>query len=287
MIPLASIALAGCLTIGAGSDRVLAGDLAREVPAFAAVAPDTPLAPAPLGGAQRIFRAAELRYMALRMGLPSVPDQDVCVERRMTPLDPEKLLEIMRRQLPGASLAMLDYSRIPAPEGAIEFPLAALRPAPGGAFWSGYVVYAGARHFPIWAKIRASSTEPRVVAAASLEPGRAISAAQLRLETKEGFPTAGALAASVEEVAGKAPRRFIANGTAIRREWLEAPQEIQRGDQVLVEARAGAARLELTAVAEAPGSAGDVIPVLNPFSMRRFKARVEGKGKVSVGEGNP
>ena len=78
----------------------------------------------------------------------------------------------------------------------------------------------------------------------------------------------------------------MAAGEAIRAVWLEAPKLVVRGDTVQVQVQRGGARLELEGRAEASGSAGETIPVLNPLTHRRFRARVEGKGRVSVEEGN-
>jgi len=57
---------------------------------------------------------------------------------------------------------------------------------------------------------------------------------------------------------------------------------VARGDTVRVAVRNGAAHLELDAKAEAAGVPGSLIPVRNLISNRRFRARVEGEGKVSV-----
>jgi flagella basal body P-ring formation protein FlgA len=287
MTGLLSMAIAGCLSLGTGADRITAGDLAARVPAFAALAPDTSLVPAPLAGARRTFHAAELRRILSRAGVDAAPESEVCVERAMGPLDADRLREAMSRRYPGASISILDFSHAPAPAGEIEFPPSGLRETNDGALWSGYVVYGLAHRFPIWAKVRIASSEPRVVALGRLSPGRPISAGQIRVQSEAGIPASGEFVSSVEEAAGKVPRRFIASGAPIRREWLENPNEIERGDRVLVEVRAGAAHLELTAVAQAAGSSGDLIPVLNPSSKRRFTARVEGKGRVSVEGGTP
>ena len=50
MIPLAAFALAGCLSVGASGDRVLASDLAAGFPEWGAVPPETPLGLAPAPG---------------------------------------------------------------------------------------------------------------------------------------------------------------------------------------------------------------------------------------------
>ena len=240
-----------------------------------------------MAGARRTFRLPELSRILSRFGVDAVPEGEVCVERTVAALDPARLMEAMNRPYPGASISILDISRALAPAGEIELPPSGLRKTSDGALWSGYVVYGGVHRFPIWAKVRIAGSAPRVVAGVALTPGRAIAADQVRERSEEGVPAVGEFVASVEEAAGKIPRRYIPAGVPIRREWIESPKTIERGDQVRVEARAGAARLELTAVAQAGGSDGDLIPVLNPSSKRRFMARIEGKGRVSVEGGTP
>src|SRR5438477_526330 len=144
--------------------------------------------------------------------------------------------------------------------------------------------------FPAWGSIA-----PTAALALAPAPGaqrvlhipelRALDAAQLRLEMRDEFPGAGSFAASIDQVAGRVPRRAIAAGTPLRIEWLAAPKEVTRGETVKVEVVMGGARLELEAQAEASGAIGDTIPVLNPVSKKRFSARVDGKGKVSVTKG--
>jgi flagella basal body P-ring formation protein FlgA len=286
MMPLAELFVAGCLAASAGSDWVVARDLAPGFPGLAAVDPETPLAPAPLAGVRRVFRVAELRRLALGLKVEAAPEQDVCIERRTAPLDPAAVLEALRRQLPRARIEIVEYSRQPVPEGDLEFPLSGLRGTPADGFWSGSVRYAGGRRFPVWVKVKAAVSEARVVAATALVPGRPIAAGQLRLETGEFFPQPGVMADSIDEVAGQVARIAVARGVAIRRQWLDPPREIARGDAVLVEAQVGGAHVKLECVAEGPGSTGQFIPVRNPVSGKRFTARVEGKGLASVGKGD-
>jgi flagella basal body P-ring formation protein FlgA len=286
MMPLAELVLAACLAVNAGSDWVLARDLAPGFPGLAAVDPQTPLAPAPLAGVRRVFRVAELRRLALRLKVQAAPEQDICIERKTAPLDSVAALEAMRRQLPQARIEIVEYSRQPVPEGKIEFPLSGLRGTSAEGFWTGWVGYGGGRRFPVWAKVKASVPEVRVVAATALLPGRPIAAAELRLEAGEFFPQPGDMAASIDEVAGQVARIAVARGVAVRRQWLDPPREIARGDAVLVQAQVGGARVELECVAEGPGSTGQYISVRNPISGKRFTARVESKGRASVGKGD-
>jgi flagella basal body P-ring formation protein FlgA len=131
----------------------------------------------------------------------------------------------------------------------------------------------------------------RWVAAVDLPPGKAIGAGQVRAEMRQEFPAAAPYLGSAGEAVGKWPRVLLRAGTALRAEMLENPKEVARGDTVIVNVRNGGAHLEMEAQAEASGSTGQTVPILNPVSHKRFLARVEGKGKVSVAvsaaQGNP
>jgi len=286
MIPLASLALAGCLAVSPGSDHILAGDLVPAFPAFAGVAADIPVALAPAPGVQRVFRLPELGRLAARWNIMPAPESGLCFERKVAPLDPGRLLEAMRRQLPEARVEIIEFSRSPAPEGEIEFPLSGLHQIPAGGYWSGSVRYAGSRRFLIWARVKVLISVTRVVAAADLRSGSVIGAAQLRLETRDEFPAAEAFATSIEGVAGGRLRRPVPAGTALHQSWLDVPWAIERNDTVRVEVWSGGAHLEFEARAEASGTVGQSIPVRNPESGKRFLARVEGKGRVTVGKGS-
>jgi flagella basal body P-ring formation protein FlgA len=282
MIPLAAFALAGCLAVGAGSGSILAGDLATAFPVFAAVAPDTEVALAPAPGVARIFGPTELQRLALRLHLPAAPETEICVERPVAAPDPAKLLLAMRKELPDAQIEILDYSRHPQPDGEIEFPVRGLQAGAGGAMWMGSIHYGSNRQFIIWARVRVLVTVERVLAAEDLRSGQAIAAAQVTAQTRDEFPVAGPFAKSLDEVVGRWPRIPIRAGSAIRLDRIEPPKEVVRGETVRVEVRNGGVRMELDAQAEGSGALHETIPVLNTTSKRRFLARVEGKGRVSV-----
>jgi flagella basal body P-ring formation protein FlgA len=283
MMPFAAWTVAGCLAVGAGGDHILAGDLAAAIPGLTVADPAAVVAWAPAPGVQRVFRVAELRRLAGRLGWDVEPAADICVERPVSPPDPARLVAAMRKSLPAAAITMLDYGRQPLPEGEIEFPANGLRPGPNGALWMGYVRYAGTRRFAVWARVKVLVAAPYVIAAVDLLPGKAISAEQVRTETREEFPQGAPFLARDEEAVGKWPRVPIRAGGAIRAEMLETPKEVMRGDTVTVYVRNGAAHLELEARAEASGAVGETIAVTNPESHKRFPARVEGKGRVSAG----
>ncbi len=293
MMPLAAFALSGCLAVGATSDRILAGDLAAGFPEWAAVPAETPLGLAPAPGVQRVFRMLELRRLAERWSLSTVPDREICVTRPVALLTAARLLAAMQsaiqndvqNALPAAHIELFDFSRQPAPEGTLVFPVSSLRQGLTGGYWNGYVAYGGMHRFTLWARVKVTIASARVVTAEDLKPGVPLESAQFRMETREEVPATG-LVSAVEDVAGKVLRRSVAKGTALRAEWLEPAKVVLRGETVRVEAVRGGARLELEGVAEGSGAIGEIVPILNPVSQRRFPARVESKGRVVATKGS-
>ncbi len=285
MIPLAAFALAGCLAVGTGSDRILAGDFSAAFPEWAALPAETPLALAPAPGVQRVFRLPELHRLAARFRISPVPDREICVTRPVAVLTADRLLAAMQKELPAAHIELLDFSRHPAPEGALVFPVSGLRQSPAGGYWSGYVSYGGDRRFVVWTRVKVRVVGVRVIAAQDLKPGLPLDAAQLRAETREEVPAAGFVGA-VEEAAGKVLRRSVGAGSALRSEWLELPKAVLRGETVQVVVTRGAARIKLEGVAEAAGAIGETIPIQNPVSKQHFPALIESKGRVIVTKGS-
>jgi flagella basal body P-ring formation protein FlgA len=277
-----SLALAACLLLRPDADTIQTGDLAPASSSLRQLPPDIVLAPAPAPGMPRIFHAAELRRLELRLGASPVSAEDLCIGRPMAPLEPARILEAMRRQLPEGQIDLLDFSRRLAPQGTLEFPLSGLRRG-SAVYWDGFVSYGGRQRFAVWAKVRVRLTARVVVAAETLAAGRPVSAAQLR-EVERDVPPRSGLIQKIEDAVGKQPRRSIRVGTMLLPDDLERTPDVARGDRVTVEVWSGRAHLELDARAETAGSAGERVAVQNPNSKQRFFARVEGKGRVSVGK---
>ena len=284
MISLASVALAGCLAVSAGSDHITVRDLAPAFPGLEAATPDQTVGLAPAPGVQRLFRLPELRRLAARLNITAEPKGELCFERPVAPLDPARVVEAMRKQLPEAQIELLEYSRLPVPEGELEFPLNGLRAMPSGGFWSGSVRYAGVHRYAIWARVRVMVIAPRVIAVKDLKPGRVIESSDVRLEMREDSPSGNLFVTALEHAEGRVLERPVVAGTVLRPQWLEAPKDVVRGDTVQVEVWSGGAHLKLAAVAEASGSMGQSIPVRNTDSKNRFFATIVGKGRVSVGK---
>jgi len=276
-------AAASCVAVE--GEQILARDLAPALEAFASLAPETELGYAPAPGARRILHAAELSRMILRHG--SIPGtlREICIERATEQLTPESLKAALLAGVgsPQATVELLEWSRYPVPHGEIQFPPGSVSPLRGReVVWRGYVRYGSNRRFAIWARVRVSVRQRRVVACVALPAGKSIDAGQLRVEEVEASPFAVRPEQSLDAVVGRLPRRSLAAGTPVLPGLLEAPQEIHSGDTVTVEVSNGLARLSFDARADAAGRHGDLIPVHNPATGKSLRARVESAGKVSI-----
>jgi flagella basal body P-ring formation protein FlgA len=273
----------GCIKLE--GDRIIAGDLAASLPAFAQLAPDTALGASPLPGVRRVFHRPELHLLMRRFGLDGGEPRDVCVERATEELDHERVLEGMRQALglKEPRIEIVETSAYPVPRGQIVFRKEDLsRPALASALspviWRGNVIYGDNHRFSVWARVRIRASVTRVVAAAALKRGEPITASGVRLETAEMFPMADGVAAAIDEVTGRTPVRDIAAGAEVHLNQIVVPPEVSRGEPVDVEVRSGAARLVLTGKAETAGHTGDMITVRNPITSKLFQARVSGQG---------
>ncbi|MGB7762442.1 MAG: flagellar basal body P-ring formation chaperone FlgA [Bryobacteraceae bacterium] len=279
---IASLTFAACLALGSGSAQILARDLDPAWPALRMLAPDTPLAPAPMPGAVRVFRPLELRQLAAHWKIDQVPGGRLCVAWPVHTLDAQRLLDAVRRSWPSADIEVLDFSRQPAPDGPIEFPRSALRREAGAALWTGWVAYADNRRFRIWARVRITEWVQRVVANADLRPGRPVTPSQVIAVTRQEFPTGEPYARSPAEVIGLWPRRPIPAGAAVRTDLLTEPKVVAAGDTVAVEVHNGGAFLKLEGQAESAGAVGEMVTVRNPSSHQLIRARVTGPGKATL-----
>ena len=279
---IAPLTFAACLALSPGSSQILARDLAPAWPALRALAPDTPLALAPMPGVARVFRPLELRQLAARWHLSQIPGTPLCVTRPVKTLDAQRLLDAMHRSWPAAAISILDFSRQPAPDGSLEFPRSALRREASVALWTGWITYAENRRYHVWARVHITESVPRVVAAADLQPGRPVTASQVIAVTRQEFPTEEPYARSLAEVIGLWPRRPIPAGATLRTDQLAEPKVVAVGDTVEVEVRNGGAFLKLEGTAESAGAVGETVTVRNPSSRQLIRARVAGPGKATV-----
>lgn len=112
--------------------------------------------------------------------------------------------------------------------------------------------------------------------------GELISSSDLRREKRDVTRGRGKLAREVSQLLGMRARRSISEGTPIRRDFVEAPPLVQRGETVRLRMVHGALRIEAKGVAREDGRAGQVIRVRTPESRRELAGTVGRDGVVDV-----
>lgn len=265
--------------------RILGSDLAAASALFAAAPPDQVIANAPSPGARRFFEPAELIRIANANHLEVTGVTSLCFQRSAAPLDPALVKSAMQASLglAHADIEIVMLSKYPAPPGDLVFPRDSLtQPASGDtATWNGYVSYDGGR-FSVWARVRLTVPQPRVVSLVDLTPGHIVEASELRLEQANEFPRRTAPLAVLEAAVGMTTRRAIPAGSTLTAAMLETPNDVERGEMVVVEVQSGGAIVKLEAKAESAGRRGDTVGVRNATSGILFRAQIESKGRVSV-----
>jgi flagella basal body P-ring formation protein FlgA len=273
----------GCVAIE--GERILAGDLARALPAFSTIAPDIELGYAPVPGVRRFFYTAELRRLALRYNVSLPAGAQACIERVMETLQPERVVTAMREALADADarIEILELSRFPIPRGDLEFPRSNLpydTSAP--VIWRGVVHYTGGRRFAVWASVKVRVRGTRIVATENLAAGQAIRSGQVKMEEYDVYPVMSGAGASITSVIGSTPRLPIQAGDSVATNMLDAPKDVERGDVVQVEVQSGATVLKLEGRAESAGRRGEPIKVHTLANGRSFSARIADKDRVVV-----
>jgi flagella basal body P-ring formation protein FlgA len=267
------------------SDRIYGRDLASAAAVFQGLPSDWQAGLAPVPGQQRIFGGNELRRIALEHHIEGEMPESVCFSWPMSTPSREAMRAAMEKTLANrdATVEILDDSMNPAPPGEIHFPLSGLSGSSSGpVVWRGSVNYAGNHSFLIWARVRVTVRERRVVTAEALRPGEEIRREQLRVEAYEGPLTRESYCTSLEEAVGLMPQNSIAADTTLKTSLLRERKDVERGDLVAVIVQSERTRLEAQGIAEDGGRRGSVITVRNARSGRKFRARVEDKDKVLV-----
>jgi flagella basal body P-ring formation protein FlgA len=261
------------------------------------VAADFAVGYAPAPGTRRVFKGDVLSRLARNQGVAAeLADAlpDVCFERAMVTLKSEEILAAMHDawgtgNVNGSDVRMELRSFTPeiAPQGNIVFPRTGLQlPATSDpraeVVWRGYVLYGNNRRFSISARARITTTTTRVVAVANLAAGDPVREDQVRVESLDTFALDDRPARNLDEVVGFVPRTLIRSGATVLRSQLSRVPEVARGSVVKVDVTAGGAHLLFEGRAEADGVTGKTILVKNLSSGKDFRARVTGKGMVSV-----
>jgi flagella basal body P-ring formation protein FlgA len=281
---IAAAALHSCAAVS--GDQVLMRDLARMDMRFSAADPNQELGYAPVPGAKRVMRAAELMRIANRNGILSGGlYYPVCFERPTRVLTSSDVERAIRAWAPAeAQIEVLELSRFPAPVGelAIPRPSAAPPSADGVVLLHGFVPFGKEQRFPVWARVRLFIRQKIVVVAADVDAGTEIHREQVRVEERENGIDSRQFASSLDQVVGQYARRRLASGSSVLLTSLEEARAVMRGAVVKVDVIDGGARLAFEGRAEESGRTGDTVKVRNPSSGKDFVARVTGMNRVLV-----
>jgi len=279
----------GCVRVS--QDLVLARDLAKQAPQFAALQPDLRLTFAPLPGTQRVLSRRDLAGLLHGNGVePSGALSPICIERETAPLRESDLAAAIEEALNFAKdlhVEIVDYPRQPMPPGVLRFKPEAVSSRSLGRpdlpiMWPGRLVYDDRHSMSIWVKAVIWVEHKVVVAAEDLAPGKPIQPGSIRMENAREYPLGNAAAQSIDQVVGLSSRCPIRKGSPVFLSQLELPWVILRGDKVVVTVLAGSAHVSLEVVALSSGRIGDEIALRNPWNGRTFRAVVDAKGIAVV-----
>jgi flagella basal body P-ring formation protein FlgA len=267
------------------NDRIYGRDLAAAEAAFEALPPNLEVGLAPVPGQQRIFRSEELTRIASAHGIDGGSNQPICFAWKLKTPDRADILAAMNETLANrnAAIELVDQSNTPLPQGKLSFPLSGLSgTSDGPVVWRGSISYGNGRTLLTWARVRISIRERHVAAAEILHPGDEIRARQLKLVDYQGPLTREHHFTSLAELAGMTVRSTVNPDVSLVETMLRERKQVERGDLVQVTVQTERTRVEAQGVAEEGGTSGSLITVRNAKSGRRFRARVQEKGKVLV-----
>ncbi len=289
LIPLFVAAFAqGSACRAIDGDSVLARDIARVMPGFSKLDGDFLVGYVPSSGDRRIFKAADLKRIAVNRGIELEGAADLCFARRTFIPDADQIRTAMGQSLgiADAKIEVLAQSQRAVPSGEIFFPRGGVQG--GGSAevtWQGFVQSGNGPKYPIWAKVRVTAKLLRVVATADLAARKPIGAEQLRVESTDDSPLDDTAVRDLKDAVGFLAKTKIAKSSVLRKPELERPMDVAFGDVIRVEVYAGGAHLTLEARAQTSGMAGSMITVRNLGSGRDFRAEVLGKDRARVVEG--
>lgn len=269
-------------------DRIVGSDLARADARFAVIGRDATIGFSPVPGSQRIFDISVLVDFARRYGIPEQGFKPLCFERATEQLTEATLRPILERALgAGTKLEIVEFSRFPVPNGQVEFSAADLphptvSTADAVVVWRGRVRYGERSTVSVWAKVRILRLETWLEAVCPIPARTKIGPAQIATKSGWRFPFSALPLSDPSAAVGKAALRSIAPGQVIMPALLTTADEVERGDAVDVEVASGGVRLKFAGRADTSGHPGEVIVVTAAGNGRRYRARIQEKGKVVI-----
>jgi flagella basal body P-ring formation protein FlgA len=181
------------------------------------------------------------------------------------------------------AIEIVEQSNTPLPQGKLSFPVSGLSgTSDGPVLWRGSMIYGNGRTLLSWARVRINVRERHVASAELLHAGDEIRADQLKLVDYQGPLMREHHFTSLAEVAGMTARSTVNPDVSLVDTMVRERRQVERGDLVLVTVQTERTRVEAQGVAEEAGTYGSLITVRNAKSGRKFRAKVQDKGKVLV-----
>lgn len=140
----------------------------------------------------------------------------------------------------------------------------------------------GSRPWSFFVSAQVKQWAAIVTANSDLDKGHILTAADLSHTEQDISRIGHGFYQDPQSVVGMAVKRSINKGSPVRSAALTPPLLISKGDQVTIIASNGPISVKIAGEALAHGKQGQQIRVKNSHSERVIKARVTGKGTVSV-----
>jgi flagella basal body P-ring formation protein FlgA len=290
VLPFLSSLLGAATCVAVEGSEILAKDVAKIDPAFAAVNPDLPFSYAPVIGAQRIITPAELAHWALKAGIETKLADPACFERlahNLSAADVRAAIERAFLESNIVQIEILEICKCNVPAGRLDFTVEGAGAPPLGhpdvpVLWRGQIWPPSGSPYPVWARVRVLAKSTVVRLRQNLRSGETIRQEALEQLTITDSPVRLPKPDSIANYAGKVINRDVRAGSYLDAGLIAPLPEVTRGSTVTVEVVNGATRLELKARAETAGHVGEIVTLTNPSGLKHFRATVIAPGVVQI-----
>lgn len=181
--------------------------------------------------------------------------------------------------IPGAEVFVGDV-RLSEPAG-LRGPFAVVRVAADGAVRSGrgipisvFVRDAGGETREVRGSVDVSVRAPVVVSARAVPAGAIVSRQDVTVRMREYTPGSDGVLHAVEEALGKRARWQLTGGVPLRKEYVEDPAALRRGDAVTIVAESGPVRITGKGISMQAAGVGDTVLVKNLASGKETAGRL-------------
>lgn len=272
-------------------EYILAKHVASVYGEFRALDGNLTLSYAPMPGGRRTVSAAEISSWAAAHSLNVSVHESACFERSGVVLKADDYQSAIRAHLAPAAdrveIEILDFYARVLPPGRLEMPISgAALPSdehPENAFlWRGTLISSSGASYPVWARVRVNAARSVVRVVRSLPSGAVLDARDLKSAVERCDPFRLDDSETLRFFVGKSLVRSVTSSAVLTTRMVQEPPMIRPGERVRVAVLSGSARIEMEAVADAPGNVGDSIVFTNPSGSRRFKAVITGAGRAEV-----